>query len=144
MAGEVNSAGPLRTVFGAAFMGWLITNGALILVSFLLGSPWAFAFAVMYAIGSLPVCIAVAATAGLIWLTEASKRGWRGRVHYCTFGALCGAVSGPVSIVLAFGWPTDDSWWGHVAVSFAYGSIMGGLTGLFAWLIRRPDRDPPL
>lgn len=135
----------VRTVFGGAFMGWLITNFALIIVSFFLGSdaPWAFAIAALYAMGSLPVCFAVTATAGLVWQAEASKRGWRSRIHYCVFGALCGVVSGPVSIVLAFGWPTDSSWWRHIALSFAYGSIMGGLTGLFAWLIRRPDRDPP-
>lgn len=75
-----------------------------------------------------------ASTLGLAWHMLATGRGWRSVHCYWLPGALTGFV--PTMLVFS---PTPTA-----ALHFgSYSALLGGLTGLFAWLIRRPDRDAP-
>jgi hypothetical protein len=85
----------------------------------------------------------VASTIGLAWHAFAHARGWRS-VHAYWLPATMVGVIPPALIVLA---PAlrGESWMAGslssgVVLSLC-GASLGGLTGLFAWLIRRPDRD---
>lgn len=74
-------------------------------------------------------------TAGLAVHSAMHKRGFSRWTHYAIAGAAAGAVASVAMLVL--GMISDIG-----AVPFL-GVIAGALTGLFAWLIRRPDRDAP-
>lgn len=63
------------------------------------------------------------------------KRGFSRWTHYTIAGATAGAIAGFAMLLLG---TIGDI----VAVPFL-GVIAGSLTGLFGWLIRRPDRDVP-
>jgi hypothetical protein len=78
------------------------------------------------------IAVGFASTLGLAWYALASGRGWHSAHHYWVPGAVTGAIP------LAIAFSTTAT----LALSLGlYGAAMGGLTGLFAWLIRRPDRD---
>lgn len=138
-----NSGKILRAALGGAILAWLLAS-LLLWIGFYAASPSPYepeiiAFVAMYAMSSLPVCLIASLTLGVAWHVHALKRNWRRRSSYCIAGALCGAVLGPTLVLLSFGW----SWWAHAGISLLYGATMGGLTGLYSWLILRPDRDAP-
>ena len=93
------------------------------------------------------VVLAVNSTAGLAWHSFASRRAWRDVHFYWLPGAGAGCLVG-LAIVSAFfvakssrhisnaGAQTDDA-----GLFIANMALVGGLAGLVAWLIRRPDRD---
>jgi uncharacterized membrane protein YfcA len=85
-------------------------------------------FATMNTILSL----AIASTLGLAWHAFATRRNWTGLAFYLAPAAIVGVLGG---LMASSG--TSQLWMG------AYGALLGALTALFAWLIRRPDRDTP-
>ena len=90
--------------------------------------------------GALPTTLVAAATLGLGWHTIALESRRTTRSDYWLPGALIGAV---VAFVMPFitlpGIGAD--WLPLILVGTFYGAACGGFTGLYAWLIRRPDRD---
>ena len=88
----------------------------------------------------------VAYTLGLMWHAVAQAFEWRGRTAYWLPGAIVGAL-----IPLLIGGPSWNTQFeaspniGQMIALYGcpIGAALGGLTGLFAWLIRRPDRDAP-
>jgi hypothetical protein len=106
------------------------------------------AFAYVAAGGAIAALV-VAATVGLLWHARSKARGWTNVHIYWVPGALVGLLL-PLSVVLVT--------WDHTILSTTeglgkflapiacpFGAALGGLTGYFFWLIRRPDRDanPP-
>ena len=85
-------------------------------------------FATMNTILSL----AIASTLGLAWHAFAMRRHWTGLAFYLAPAAIVGVLGG---LMASSG--SSPLWMG------AYGALLGTLTALFAWLIRRPDRDAP-
>ncbi len=117
-------AGSALTTIGLLLLS-LFGNGAVTLEVFAAFGAW-FGITFLLATG-------FASTLGLAWHTLASGRGWRS-VHYYW---LPGALTGFLPTMLVFSpTPTAALYFG------SYSALLGGLTGLFAWLIRRPDRDP--
>jgi hypothetical protein len=85
----------------------------------------------------------VAASLGLAWHTLAMKRGWHRPFYYWGPALACGVLSGValwVAIASGFGVEDPDAW-SALLFLVLYASALSGLTGYFAWLIRRPDRD---
>lgn len=103
-------------------------------------------FAAWLALGFVANLI-LASTVGLAWHTFAYRRVWTGLVTYIIPAALLGAIIP----ILLFGLPPILAGNGldfHSAafvttVGIIVGVLLGALTGLFAWLARRPDRDAP-
>ena len=90
-------------------------------------------------------CFVIASTVGLAWHTLAKARGWTKAHAYWLPALLLGALipiglAGP-GIIANRG--TDTLSMSLLQLLVPYGAALGGLTGLFAWLIRRPDRDGP-
>ncbi len=85
----------------------------------------------------------VASTIGLAWHAFASARAWRGAHAYWLPALIVGLIA-PALIVL---WPAlkGEGWMpGMLSAGFVLtlcGASLGGFTGLFAWIIRRPDRE---
>lgn len=88
-----------------------------------------------------------ASTLGLAWHTFAYRRGWTALVAYLIPAALSGAII-PI-LLLALPPIISGNGFDFHAAAFVttlgviIGVSLGGLTGLFSWLIRRPDRDAP-
>lgn len=82
---------------------------------------------------SFLVTSAVAATLGLGWHILCQRIGLTSVHAYWIAGAMVGAVPGALWLL-----PSGSF---LIAAIIPYGAVLGGLTGLFAWLIRRPDRD---
>jgi hypothetical protein len=78
----------------------------------------------------------VTAVVGLPWHALAYSQGWRQSWAYWPAGALAGAII-PTALTLPFGLAYE------AALYIVYASLIGGLTGILFWFIRRPDRDPP-
>jgi hypothetical protein len=88
-----------------------------------------------------------ASTLGVAWRWLADAKHWRAAWQYWLPASVCGfaiaflfvnggaLLSGETQIV----W----RWFQGMLPFYAYGATLGGLTALFAWLIRRPDRDAP-
>ena len=89
-----------------------------------------------------------AATFGIAWHTIALKRGWTNVFAYMSVGALLGAalpaaMTAPIWVGEMNSRPTEPLGQAFSMIITVAGAIMGPLTALFAWLIRRPDRDQP-
>jgi hypothetical protein len=87
-----------------------------------------------------------AATFGVAWHTIALKRGWTNVFAYMFVGALLGAAlpaaaTAPIWVGEMNSRPTEPLGQAFSMLITIAGAIMGPLTALFAWLIRRPDRD---
>jgi hypothetical protein len=86
---------------------------------------------------------AIAATVGLAWHAFAQLRGWRSIHAYWPAGLVVSQILPAATVIwgasVAGHWTADAgrAW----AVMALYGAMLGGLTAVFAWLIRRPDRD---
>lgn len=99
---------------------------------------------VLYFVYAAIVVALVASTLGLAWHALAARLRWRSVHAYWLPALLVGATPPQVMFVPTILSPNSMyDWTGTwIQLSF-YGAALGGLTGLFAWLIRRPDRDAP-
>jgi hypothetical protein len=96
------------------------------------------AFVAFFALSAIVTAL-VACTIGLGWHALASEHNWRSALAYVIPATLTGGIV-PLSFYfssLGRG-PVGETVWLGLTV---YGASQGGLTGLIAWLIRRPDRD---
>lgn len=82
---------------------------------------------------SFVVTMLLSGTLGLAWHTFCQAKRWTSVHWYWTAGALVGAALGGV-------WFLPAGSLMIAAILTPYGATLGGLVGLFAWLIRRPDR----
>jgi hypothetical protein len=98
----------------------------------------AFPVAAMINWVALTIVVALVATfvVGLPWHAFAYSRGWRRSWAYWPAGIVLGVALLSI-ITMPFGIADE------MAEFIVYSGMVGGLTALFAWLIRRPDRDPP-
>ena len=91
--------------------------------------------------------IMVACTLGLLWHRFVQTRSWTSVHAYWPVAALVGAL--PPILIMAPAYFAEDfdngiaiaGWLSSVFMMVGLGAALGGMTGLFAWLIRRPDRD---
>lgn len=133
------------TVMGAAALASLLTNltASLALVAIThasIDSLVASFFGLF--IGAYVFSIIIGLTIGPLWHVIARVQRWNRGRDYWMPGAVCGAIVA-MGIVLPFGTLGQPSL-GALALALTlagYGSLLGGLTGYFAWRIRRPDRD---
>ena len=90
-----------------------------------------------------------AATLGIVWHAIALSRRWTNVFAYVVAGLLLGAgfpaaLTAPLWVGELARPSVGEAWGAGFAMIFiAGGAVLGPLTALFAWLIRRPDRDTP-
>lgn len=89
--------------------------------------------------------VVAAFTLGLVWRWVAEANHWRASWQYWIPGALSGFALA-FAFVNAGALLSGESnlvwrWFQGMLPAYIYGAALGGLTGYFAWLIRRPDRD---
>lgn len=95
----------------------------------------------LYGLASSIIALVANATMGLFWQLVA----YRWRVRALPAHLIAGVCAG-VAVAVVFLWdviqfsPTPSV---DLALLLSFGGVIGGLTALFAWLIRRPDRDAP-
>jgi hypothetical protein len=144
----MKSSRALGAMMGGAAAASIITNAALYLVFAVFMHMDTVTFFPAYLGFSLYAFIfgiAVASTIGIAWHALALRRGWRRSISYWGPAAICGFLLGFgfwLAIVSSFGVEDPDAW-SILLYLASYGSTLGGFIGLFAWLIRRPDRDAP-
>lgn len=81
----------------------------------------------------------IAGSLGLGWHTLAQRNHWTTAWVYVVPATLVGGAI-PITMVVSSGSAEGLS---LITPVVAAGLFHGALTGLFAWLIRRPDRDAP-
>lgn len=101
---------------------------------------------------TLAPTVSLAITLGPAFHRFALRKGWtRGRI-YTLAGAATGFAAPALVYLVIWGANIFAAARGEASINAAvllplaicaYGGIVGGLTGFFAWLIRRPDRDQP-
>ena len=133
-------------MLAGAALASLITNTVLYLVIAILGHEDALLLIPAY-LGFLIYGFLVSTVAttsiGLAWHALAVRKGWRRAFNYWGPAVACGllvAFGLWLAIVSSFG-VTDPNAWSFLLVLASYASALSGLTGYFAWLIRRPDRN---
>jgi hypothetical protein len=104
---------------------------------FRLRTPITFAETIFFnfVVGAMMSAI-VGATIGLGWHRIALSKNCRGALAYWLPGLIVGATAYLLMVAMRGGmttWPLLILW----------GATLGGFTGAFFWLIRRPDRDAP-
>lgn len=123
LGGAAASAGITTTLL----MAFNVTSGSARFMDFMVAhAAW---FALSFVVTGL-----VAATLGLGWYTFCQRRGWSSVHAYWVAGAVAGFIPGAL-------WLLPSGAGLIAAFVLLYGAALGVLTGLFAWLIRRPDRD---
>lgn len=135
-------------VLGSALLGWLVASLILFAIFKVIEAqsthPWASqvtGVAVVIILDSIPNALVATATLGLGWHAIASRRGWGSRRHYWLPGLAIGAIVGAaisLTSLVDFGL----AWWPWALIGTVYASVRGCFTGLYAWLILRPDRAP--
>lgn len=100
-----------------------------------------------FLVGAFFLNTIVSLTLGLLWHGFVERLGWTS-VHAYWLPALLVGVAIPLTLMAlpltAAGEirpPIDSSWMTTFALLMTLGISFGALTALFAWLIRRPDRD---
>lgn len=83
---------------------------------------------------SFVITALVASTLGLAWHTYLQRHNHTAIHWYWIPGAIVGGMSGALWLL-----PSGSSL--VAALITPLGAALGGATGFFAWLIRRPDRD---
>ena len=78
---------------------------------------------------SLPVLL----TFGLVWHAYALDRGWRSSTRYAAAGAMAGLALGALVGLAAM----------DLILYALFAPIVGAISAMAFWLIRRPDRDAP-
>ena len=126
-AGVVTTLG--LAVWSSSNASWAISNFALSALA-------------LMGVSSI-ACFVGASTAGLAWHRWMQSRGWTNAQLYWAPAAIAGAlipilIFGP-SLIANHG--TDTVTASLTSILSGWGAVLGGLTGLFAWIIRRPDRD---
>lgn len=96
-------------------------------------------------VGAYVTTALAASTLGLLWHWFAQRRGRTGLHTYWIPAVLVG-LAPPIFLMLtplnAEVPPSVNGTWMHTfALLLILGTLLGGLTAVFAWLIRRPDRD---
>lgn len=94
------------------------------------------------------IALMFATTIGLVWHILAFRRGWTSMPVYLLPGLVVGLFV--IALILLTpgtphaGPPSEN--WGRAGAVFLIpiGALTGAMTGAFAWLIRRPDRDANL
>jgi hypothetical protein len=149
-------------------IGGAIAGGALyaiLLLALRLPAQLVFQLAPLVALAHLPFALAATWLVGLPWHLHLQQTRRTRSLYYWSAGAFFGALLGAALFALATRggtqtvslYPSDlprdhsviseahgiANLLGGVAVGGGYGALIGALTGLFAWLIRRPDRDQP-
>lgn len=89
-----------------------------------------------------------ASTMGLFWHAIAMWSGWTNVFSYALAGAFCGIaapaiLTSPIWIREWLSPPTEAFGQAFSLIATVIGGIVGLLSALFIWLIRRPDRDQP-
>ncbi|QGZ94540.1 hypothetical protein [Terricaulis silvestris] len=89
--------------------------------------------------------LSIASTIGLFWHASARVFGLRGLLAYALPAVAVGALLALTLIVVTENRAPEPRYSTFVGVVnlLSLGASLGGLTAVFAWLIRRPDRDPP-
>jgi hypothetical protein len=130
---------------GAAAAASLTTTLGLFVVFAIMGygglSTWR-ALPGSFLLAFVPSAV-IATTLGLMWHAFALRRRWHRSFHYWIPALIAGATLGFGLFLLpasTFGMADPDAWTIMFLLT-GYGAALGGLTGYFAWLIRRPDRD---
>ena len=98
-----------------------------------------------FAVLTLFANLIVASTIGLFWHASARVFGLRGLLAYALPAIAVGALLALTLIVVTEDRAPGPRYSTLVGVGnlLSLGASLGGLTGVFAWLVRRPDRDPP-
>jgi hypothetical protein len=105
-------------------------------------------FAAMMFASTWALAALAAGTAGLAWHAIAVRRGWTHWFAYTLAGVTLGAalpasLTSPIWIAEIVN-PAFELWGRAFSLIVTIvGAFVGLLTALFAWLIRRPDRDAP-
>lgn len=126
-------------VSGAAVASAFVTIGLM-----LSAQPWSrpWIYTAVSALGLFAALLVlsglVSATVGLAWHAFASRHGWCSVHAYWVPALMVGAVAAaaPMGSSLASG-----DYLALALILSALGATLGGISGLVAWLIRRPDRD---
>jgi hypothetical protein len=103
-----------------------------------------------FLVGAFFVNTLIACTLGLMWHAFVEHRGWTSIHAYWPPAVLVGAAV-PLALMLLplmqgpppLGPAVNNHWLFTFLLLLALGVSLGGLTAVFAWLIRRPDRDAP-
>lgn len=110
-------------------------------------ASWAignFAASVLGLMGvSTTACLIGASTIGLAWHALMQSRGWTSVHVYWVPATIAGALI-PIIVVgpgLIANRGTDTVGMSVTSILVVWGAALGGLTGLFSWWFRRPDRD---
>jgi hypothetical protein len=80
---------------------------------------------------------------GIAWHGFAQARGWTGAYAYIVPLTAIGLVIAFLVLSLWFS-PRPDAWSRRLPQMLwltAYGGVAAGVTGFYAWALRRPDRD---
>lgn len=140
---------PIGAAFCAAFTlslaYWLFGFGATGHVDWKFNPSPAPLLGLTFLYGSVAAVLALAANAtiGVAWQVLADRLRWRTLPAHLMAGITSGTAFGTVILwnVLVANWRVRQLT--DVAPLLCFGAVVGGLTALFAWLIRRPDRDQP-
>jgi len=101
---------------------------------------WSLAFLVqawlLWSLLGLALSLPVSFTLGLMWHCFAVNAGLRSVIAYWLPGAVSGAAIA-AAVLGATGLLSTPS----QQLGVGWAALLGGFSGLFAWLIRRPDRD---
>lgn len=99
-------------------------------------------FAIWFVLGFVANA-AVAVSLGLAWHTFAYRHGWHSIHVYWAPAAAVGAIVGGLVLAVPslLSGQIGDGLFFFALIGIGFGIAWGGLTGGFAWMIRRPDRD---
>lgn len=136
--GAKGAPGAALAIVGGAGVAALLVSGALML---LIGAPAESAASVIVATWAITGL--VAAALGLPWHALAVNRGWTWWACYTFPAAGAGGLLAITVFVVLFSHALGGEQTAPLALfgAMPIGILLGGLTGLFAWLIRRPDRE---
>ncbi len=134
-----------RRIVAALIYGALASAAVIAVIAAL--ANWQYGwmtFAIWLALG-FGANLILASTLGLAWHAFAYRRGWRGVIAYVLPAAVLGLAI-PLGMfalppLLAGNGLDLHSAAFVTSITSLIGVALGGMTGLFAWLIRRPDRD---
>jgi hypothetical protein len=83
------------------------------------------------------------ATLGVAWQVIAHRFRVRSLIAHLSAGAVCGMAFSAMILWEPLSWSFGDGRPLHLLPITSFGVLIGILTALFTWLIRRPDRDAP-
>ncbi|MGQ0531903.1 MAG: hypothetical protein ACT4OF_04320 [Caulobacteraceae bacterium] len=131
--------------FSIAMLGGSAASAAIIAAAVtILNLPYASTFPVWLSMG-FAANVLVAGTIGLAWHSYAYNRGWRS-VWFYVLAAWAVGFAIPLALFAVPALINGEFFGTALPFLSMIACLIGGslamLTALFAWLIRRPDRDP--